>query len=198
MVERRRIAASEKNEELTPLQLAFVYEYCKDYNVARAVRRAGFAAVHPASFGAALLKKPKVLRAIQGEKDRIAARHELSIDWIKAELIKIARSSFGDFIRIDSDGLPIYDFTDIDYDKLSVISDLVIETATMERNGFTVTTKRIKVKLYDKMEALVNLGRHVGLFEKESNGNNVVEIIGGLPKLDPLLNPPVDAGSSPR
>ncbi len=100
-------------------------------------------------------------------KDRIreltadaAVRAGVSVERVLTELAKIGFASMADFVTIQEDGEAVVDLTRVSPAKMAAISEI-----TTERVG---DIKRTKLKLLDKKGALVDLGRHLGMFTDKS------------------------------
>lgn len=88
---------------------------------------------------------------------------------VLGELAKIGFSNMLDYVRVGDDGLPYTDFSALDRDKAAVIQEVHVEMGTavdIDENGerTSVPVRKVRFKLADKRAALVDLGRHLGLF----------------------------------
>jgi phage terminase small subunit len=77
--------ANEKGA-LNARQMAFVNFYVIDFNATQAVLKAGYSAKGASQTGSTLLTNPKVKREIEKRKAALAARSEVSRDWLVHEL----------------------------------------------------------------------------------------------------------------
>lgn len=86
---------------------------------------------------------------------------------VLGELAKIGFANMLDFIRIGEEGLPYTDFTALTREQAAAIGELVVETIPARfRDGEEIEpeVKKVRFKLSDKRSALVDLGKHLGLF----------------------------------
>ena len=79
-----------------------------------------------------------------------------------------------DYMSIGKDGMPYCDFSAIDRDKAAAIQELHVDVV-QEYNGAkgkrrkTVPVRRVRFKLADKRAALVDIGKHLGMFTEKIN-----------------------------
>lgn len=126
----------------------------------KAYKAAGF---KPNSKSATQLAKNELIVARQRELVELAAADcGISVGRVLRELEKIGFSNMLDYVKIDDDGQPCLDFTDLERDKAAAIGEITTDVMTNPRDGSI--TRRTKFKLLDKKGALVDLGRHLGMF----------------------------------
>lgn len=177
---------------MTPKQDAFVREYLIDLNATQAAIRAGYSENTAYSIGNENLSKPEIAAAIKIAMDERAARTEITADKVMAELAKIGFSDIRKAVRwysqtnvaaIDSDEdmealanegslrfavanqVELVSSVDIDDDTAAAISEI----GQSSRGD-------LKIKFHDKRGALVDMGRHLGMFTdklEHSGGVNV-------------------------
>jgi phage terminase small subunit len=158
---------------LTPQQEVFCQHYVLHQNASEAYRTAfprsrqwKEAAVNVNA--SKLLADAKIQLRINALGERITKRAEeafdITADRILQELAAIAFANIGDYVRIDAEGLPQTDFSKITRRQFAAIGEITQEDIeTGQRTG-----RRVKFKLLDKKGALVDLGKHVGLFKDKS------------------------------
>jgi phage terminase small subunit len=95
---------------------------------------------------------------------RAQQRYNVSADRVVAELARIAFSNLQDYLRTDSNGKTYFDFAGITRDQGAAIAELIIDEYKGGQGDSARDVKRIRLKLADKRAALVDLGRHLGLF----------------------------------
>lgn len=164
---------------LTDKQRRFVGEYLVDLNATQAAIRAGYSQKTAASIGEENLRKPDIANAVQEAQAVRAKRTEITQDMVLRELAKIGFSDIRKIVRwgktelrvADAEeddatevhhGLALVSVDDIDDDTAAAISEI-----SEGREG-------LKVKLHDKKGALVDIGRHLGMFKErvEHTGKN--------------------------
>ena len=82
---------------------------------------------------------------------------------ILAELAKIAFANMADYMTVDDHGDPTLDFGRLTRDQAAALTEVTVESF---RDGRTDSrqVRRVKFKLGDKRAALVDLGKHFGMF----------------------------------
>jgi phage terminase small subunit len=82
---------------------------------------------------------------------------------ILAELAKIAFANMQDYMKVGPDGAPTLNFKDLTRDQAAALVEITVEEF---RDGRTDAreVRRVKFKLGDKKGALVDLGKHFGMF----------------------------------
>jgi phage terminase small subunit len=138
--------------KLTPKQARFVQEYLIDLNAAQAAIRAGYSAKTARMIGHENLTKPEIAAAIEKAMAERAERTGLTADWVVDELRKIAGGGLGDHImRSTPEGATYFDFS-------------VMTPAQVSALGV-------------KRAALVDLGRHLGMFVTKHHHDGNIEVV---------------------
>lgn len=145
-------------ETLTDDQLAFVEEYCKDLDGARAIRAIATRANKQSEAVAAAqwLANPHVAQRVQERLRKLAEERGLSPQRIIDELIPIAFQDPRGVMRWGPDGVALKDSDDLTRDEAVCISEV---SQTVSAGGGT-----LKVKLHDKLRALELLGKHYAMW----------------------------------
>ncbi len=88
---------------------------------------------------------------------------EITKEAILAELAKIAFANMQDYMVVGPDGAPTLNFRDLTRDQAAALTEVTVEEF---RDGRTESrqVRRVKFKLGDKRAALVDLGKHFGMF----------------------------------
>ncbi|MEX5367413.1 terminase small subunit [Acinetobacter haemolyticus] len=146
-------------------QQRFVDEYLVDRNATQAAIRAGYSAKTAYSIGEENLRKPEVKKAIEIGEAEIAERTKITQDMVMKELAKIGFSNMLDYITITDGGDPVTDFSALTPDQAAAISEITVEEYTEGRGDDARNVKRTKFRLSDKRSALVDMGKHLGMFK---------------------------------
>jgi phage terminase small subunit len=151
---------------LNARQLRFVDEYLIDLNATQAAIRAGYSAKTAGQIGSRLLKDVEIMLIIETKRAQLTANAGLSQERVVGELVKIGFSDMSQFAAWGPDGVTMRDSAALPAGATACIAE-VSETIT-EAGG----TKRFK--LHDKVQALITLGKHLGLFpdRHELTGKN--------------------------
>jgi phage terminase small subunit len=82
---------------------------------------------------------------------------------ILSELAKLAFANMADYMTVDAHGDPTLDFGRLTRDQAAALTEVTVESF---RDGRTDSrqVRRVKFKLADKRAALVDLGKHFGMF----------------------------------
>lgn len=156
---------------LTAKQQRFVDEYLIDLNATQAAIRAGYSKKTASSQGERLLRNVEVRKYLAAQREELQGRAKITQDMVLRELAKIGFSDIRKVVRwgetmvrmIDGEeecaedmvpyhGLALIDSIEIDDDTAGAISEV-----SQGKEG-------LKVKLHDKKGALVDIGRHLGMF----------------------------------
>lgn len=158
---------------MTKKQKRFIEEYLIDLNATQAAIRAGYSPKTAKDIGCENLAKPNISDAIDKAMAERSRRTGINQDRILLELARIGLAKITDVVDPDTGKI----LPNASEDDLACIQSIKIKP-----NEFG--TER-EVKLYDKKSALVDLGKHLGMFKDK------VELSGSLEtektKLDDLI-----------
>lgn len=158
--------------KLTSKQARFIDEYMIDLNATQACIRAGYSARTADRIGPELLGKTCVQSALSVRMKDREKRTEITQDKVIAELAKIGFADIRKAVEwgpevmiVDeetgetavSNGVALVPSVKIDNDTAAAISEI------------SQTAQGIKIKLHDKRAALVDIGRHLGIFNDKLN-----------------------------
>ncbi|MCM1958159.1 terminase small subunit [Acinetobacter modestus] len=146
-------------------QQRFVDEYLVDRNATQAAIRAGYSAKTANEIGAQNLAKLSIKEAIAIGEAEIAERTKITQDMVIKELAKIGFSNMLDYINVTEGGDPVTDFSTLTRDQAAAISEITVEEYTEGRGDDARNVKRTKFKLSEKRSALVDIGKHLGMFK---------------------------------
>lgn len=157
--------------ELTPKQARFVDEFMIDLNATQAAKRAGYSEFTADVQGPRLLGNVGVAAAIAARQAAIAQKLGVTQERIVAELAKIA---FADIRKAVSWGRSPIDTTSENaspnglgiYPVELVSSDKIDDDTAAAVSEVSLTQTGIKIKMHDKKSALVDLGKHLGMFKE--------------------------------
>lgn len=166
--------------KLTPKQQRFVDEYLIDLNATQAAIRAGYSAKSAQVIGAENLLKPMIQSAIQDVISKRSERTEITQDAVLKELAKLGFANMMDYMSIDKNGDPFVDFSALTRDQAAAISEVVIEEYKEGGGDDAREVKRVKFKLMDKRAALVDIGKHLGMFVERKEIKADIDVKSGL------------------
>lgn len=161
--------------KLTAKQEAFVRSYMETGNASEAYRRSYDVApdCKPNTIekrACELLKSGKVAGRLAELQAAVAERHEITIDKIVRELALIGFANMLDYMRTQEDGSAYVDLSKLTREQAAAIGEVTSETYLEGKGEDAKTVKRTKFKLSDKRSALVDLGKHLGMFPQQING----------------------------
>lgn len=155
--------------KLTPKQARFVQEYLVDLNATQAAIRSGYSAKTAKSIGQENLTKPDIVSAIETAQNKRAESVGITAERVLRELALIGFSNMLDYIQPSEDGGAFVDLSALTREQAAAIGEVTVDTYQERKpdgkDGETRTVKKIKFKLADKRAALVDVGRHLGMFK---------------------------------
>jgi phage terminase small subunit len=165
-------------KNLTPKQKRFIEEYLIDLNATRAAIAAGYKEHTAARTGSENLQKPDIQEALQEAIQARSERTGITADRVLEELWHIATDDIKNYLDFrsekqvvaeDLDGEPIIGYKPIvDLKDSRTIDTRNISEISCTKDG------SFKFKMYCKDVALVNVGKHLGMFtdKLELTGKN--------------------------
>jgi phage terminase small subunit len=180
---------------LTAKQERFVQEYLIDLNATQAAIRTGYSERTAYSQGQRLLKDVEVAEAVKMGQDERAERTEITSDRVLTELAKLGFADIRKAINWQANVVGMVEGEDgeqrlavtnqvciIDSDKIDDDTAAAIaEISQTDKGG-------LKVKFHDKRAALVDIGRHLGMFkdkvEHSGPDGGPINVISGVPRAD--------------
>ena len=86
---------------------------------------------------------------------------------VLAELALLGFANMEDYVRITSDGEPYVDLSEMTREQAAAISEVTVDDYVDGRGEDSRQVRKVRVKFHDKKGALVEIGRHLGMFEKD-------------------------------
>jgi phage terminase small subunit len=159
---------------LTDKQRRFVDEYLVDLNATQAAIRAGYSQRTAGQQGDRLLKNVEVAAAVAEAQAERAKRTEITQDMVLTELAKIGFANMGNYLHATTGGDPYFDFAGLTEEQKAALVEVTVEDFTEGRGEDARDVRRVKFKLGDKRAALVDIGKHLGMFKErvELSGKN--------------------------
>lgn len=152
-------------------QQRFVDEYLKDLNATQAAIRAGYSKKTADQQASRLLTNVKVREYLAERQNDRSKRTQITQDMVLRELAKIGFSDIRKVVRWGETQVRMVDGEEgeaedmVPYHGLALIDSTEVDDATAAAIA-EVSQGRdgLKVKLHDKKGALVDIGRHLGMF----------------------------------
>lgn len=156
--------------KLTAKQARFVDEYLVDLNATQAAIRSGYSARTAEWIGPQLLGKTHVAEAVARRMKDRQRRTEITQDRVLRELAKIGFADIRNAVRWGNTELRVADAAEggepVPYHGLALKASDQIDDDTAAAIAEVAQTKEgVRVKFHDKKGALVDIGRHLGMFK---------------------------------
>lgn len=153
---------------LSKKQRRFVDEYLIDLNATQAAIRAGYSPKTAGSQAFDLLKKPEIQAYMAKRQADLEKRTEITQDRVLAELAKIGFSDIRKAVKW-GDGIAVKDSESGAVEIVNGIaligSEQIDEATAASISEVSQTAQGLKIKMHDKRAALVDIGRHLGMFK---------------------------------
>ena len=167
---------SSKPKKLTPKQEKFCQEYMVDLNATRAYQDVYGCAYKSAKDNASrTIAIDSVQKRIAGLKQEAAEASGVTQQMLIDEYKKIGFANIQDYLDA---GNSIKDISKLPRDLTAAVESIQsdIRHDGGDSDGYT---EKVKLKFYDKLKGLSDLGRHLGLFEKDNEqaGAGMKELI---------------------
>ena len=170
-----------KKRKLTEKQGKFCNEYLKDLNGTQAAIRAGYSKKSAYRIAVELLNKTQIAQNLQKRMALRAKRTDVTADKVINEIAKTAYDKISNYMEYKTietivgytkkDHLAIYG-----YKTVIVMKDSKdVDTSNIEQVSIAADGT-FKFKLYSRSDALIQLGRHLGLFTDNVNINADINI----------------------
>jgi phage terminase small subunit len=159
---------------LTPKQDAFARAYVVTGDASAAYRSAydaeNMSAKTVNEAASRLLVHGKVAARVaelqQRKVEAAAEKFDITVERVLQELAAIGFANISDYLsKVDgkvADDVPEISLRGVTRDRMRAVAELTIEDIESGKR----TGKRVKIKLHDKRAALVDIGRHLGLFSE--------------------------------
>jgi len=146
---------------LTDKQRRFVEEYLVDCNATQAAIRAGYSKNGAEVAGHRLLSNVNVRAAIDANRKATSEKLEITKERVLGELAKIG---FSDIRKMFSPGGNLLPIQDLDDDAAACLSSIEVITRKVPGAEESEVEHVSKIKVWDKRAALVDIGKHLGMF----------------------------------
>ncbi len=156
---------------LNPRQKLFCQLYVENFNATDAALRAGYSKKTATAIGAENLRKPYIQDFIEEIQLQRRIKADLTEQQILEELKSLGFYSIKTFILSDN---TITKLSSLTTEQLRPVVGIRVKetiTGTGKNKQKEITTE---LKLADKRAALMDLGRHLGIFEKDNNQKKLV------------------------
>jgi phage terminase small subunit len=146
-----------KKKSMNAKRKRFVLEYLVDMNGTAAAVRAGYSVRTAKEIAYELLRDPSVQAELSKQMARVAERLEMRVEDVVREYVKIARANITDFLSFGPDGVDLKHSSERTPEQLAAIAEVRMFAGGDGK-------KSVALKLHSKTDALLALGRHLGMF----------------------------------
>ncbi|WKA31595.1 terminase small subunit [Bradyrhizobium roseum] len=99
--------------------------------------------------------------------EKVVEQAAVTREQVIEELAKIGFANMLDYARVTDDGEPYIDLSGVTRDKAAAIASFTVEDFKDGRGEDARDVRKVTFKLHDKRAALVDIGRHLGMFEEK-------------------------------
>jgi len=170
---------------------AFVNEYIKTMIISEAAEASDISA----GYAYTLMKNPAVCLAIADALEQASILACIDASWVLVRLARLADFSIKNFIEIEDDGRPYYDFTNADEDDWYCINEITVGSVRGSvRKGTRLYVDEVKIKTTDKLKALELVGKHIDVqaFKDRAELNGTITVTEVTRKIVNAMNHPPD------
>lgn len=168
---------SRRSTGLSPLEELFCRKYVAfDGNGTRAAKAAGAPLAGAHNWASKKLRLIKIQQRIAKLEAEQLSKYEVSQAHILSELSKMGFANMDDYIRVNEEGLPITDFSELTRSQAAAITSITVDTYVEGRGDEAREVRRVKFTLADKPKSLELLGRHLKMFTDNVNVTNLDEL----------------------
>ena len=153
--------AAEQPATLTARQQRFVEEYLVDLNATQAAIRAGYSASTARSIGSENLSKPAIAEAIAAAQAGRSERTQVTADRVIQEFAKIG---FGDLRDLFDEAGRLKLPSELSEAAAARIAQIEVVTRPVAGGEKGEVEYVHKIRTWDKVAALTQIGRHLGMF----------------------------------
>jgi len=150
---------------LTPKEEKYCQAYIKTLNKTKAAVVAGYSKRSAKEIGYQNFTKPHILARVDEIRKEI--KEQLGIDdhSVITELAALSYWNIKDFL---TDGNVVKDLSKMPKAKLKPVVGIKTKVTTITIGGVTTKEVTTELKMSDKRTGVVDLGRHLGIFEKDN------------------------------
>lgn len=159
---------------LNAKQQRFVEEYVIDFNATQAAIRAGYSEDSAGDIGYENLRKPEIVKAVEQKQTELRDKAALSAGQVIDELRSLAFWNVQTFVD-EQNG--IRKLADLSLGKTRPVLGIKVKESFLPDGTREVTTE---LKFHDKRGALVDLGKHLGIFKEDNEQRKPQVDLGNL------------------
>lgn len=158
-------------------QVLDFYYGVAQFNKNEALRLAGYA--HP-NKQQVIFSRPDVVAEMERREARTRGRYDVSYDRVVEEIAKVAFASIADFAEITEDGGFILNERTMALatpEELAALGEVTVETYMEGHGDDAEEVKRVKIKPWNKLQALEMIMKHAGLSKEKTPLSEAVSLV---------------------
>jgi phage terminase small subunit len=141
----------------TPMQRLFIEAYLVSKNITKAAIAAGCKERSAHAVGWKWFNTAEIRAEIDRRMAALFDRYAITSDRIIRELALIGFANIGDFVTIQDDGSLVVDFGTATREQMASLRSVEIDERMID--GAAAATRRVKISLSDKRQALMDLAK---------------------------------------
>jgi len=157
-----------------PKHERFAQEMAKGTGQHDSYRQAGYAGDRAAA--SKLADRPEIVARVAEIVGKAAAKAEITVERIMAELALLGFANMQDYMRASLDGDPVLDFSGLTREQAAALVEVTVEDFKDGRGEDAREVRKVKFKLADKRAALVDMGRHLKMFTDKVEHSGAVNV----------------------
>lgn len=156
---------------MRPKQEKFCLEYLVDLNATQAAIRAGYSKKTAGRIGGENVHKPEIMAKIAEMRAKQEKRTEITADRVIEELARVGLARIDQAVECVGQTVKIKDFSELSPEVLAAV-----ESVQETKDG-------LRIKFHNKIAALDQLGRHLGIFEQDNKQKSQMVLIAPVVRL---------------
>lgn len=166
---------------MTPKQQRFVEEYLVDLNATQAAIRAGYSEKTARQIAEENLSKPDIAAAIKKETEALSERTHITQEQVLKEFARIGFADIRNLMEWDEESATFIPSSKLSDDIAATVSSVKTKKRTVYlKEGDPETTIEMEIRTYDKVQALTQIGRRLGMFTDKTDVTSGGKPIGEL------------------
>lgn len=162
---------------ISPRMRKAIDSYLKGASKKDAMLEAGFSETTATTAHSKYFGDPEVIEEIDRRRNIAAARTDVTLEKMIAQLMEIASASVGDLIRAEPDGSISMDYTKLTPELRKSISNITVDEITEGRGDEARKVKRIRIGALDRIRAIELIIRHLGLSKEKITVNHEGDLV---------------------
>lgn len=165
---------------ISPKMRKAIDSYLKGATKKQAMLDAGFSETTATTAHSTYFGNQEVIDEIARRQNIAATRTDTSLEWCVAQLKQIASANLGDLIQVDPDGSLSMDYSKLTPELRAAIGNVTVDEVTEGRGESAKKVKRIRIGTLDRLRAIENIVRFLGLSKEKVTVNIEGDLVAKL------------------